>query len=63
MTIDPTKNIVVHYNTTHLKTPVHESFVIELPEHPPDALHEPRVQRLVVILEVDPASETPNYGL
>lgn len=32
----------------------HELLVPQLLEHPPDRLHERRVQRLVVVLKVDP---------
>mmetsp|Transcript_17821 Transcript_17821/g.49841 ORF Transcript_17821/g.49841 Transcript_17821/m.49841 type:complete len:281 (+) Transcript_17821:1519-2361(+) len=32
-------------------------------EHPPDALHEGRLHRFVVILEVDPSAETRDSGL
>lgn len=40
----------------YLETTVHQALVEELAEHPPDALHEGGVKRLVVILKVDPSA-------
>ena len=39
---------------------VDEPLVVELFEDPPDGLHVPRVHGLVVLLEVDPTTHTPN---
>ena len=39
---------------TDLEPAVHEPLVVQLLEHPPHALHVRRVQRLVVVAEVDP---------
>lgn len=36
---------------THLESPIHEPFFIQLLENPPHALHEGRIQRFVVILK------------
>ena len=43
-----------------LETTVHEVLLVDRLEHPPHALHVPRLHRLVVVLEVDPAPHAPD---
>ena len=54
--IPPTKHTRKHA-PTHLESFVDQALFIQLLEHPPHALHESGVQRLVVILKVDPAAQ------
>ena len=44
-------------NLAHLKASVDKTFVIKLLEHPPNAFHERRIHCLVVVLEIDPATQ------
>lgn len=41
----------------HFETLIHKSLLVQLLENPPYRLHEPRVQGLVVVLEVDPPTK------
>jgi len=41
-----------------LEATVDKTFVVELLEDPPDALHERRIHRLVVVLKVNPTTQT-----
>lgn len=44
-------------SNAHLESFVDKSFVEQLFEDPPDGLHVPGVHRLVVVLEIDPATQ------
>ena len=48
---------------TYLETSIDQTAVKELLKHPPDALHKPRIQSLVILLEVYPSTETMHYVL
>ena len=45
-----------------LKTPIDELLVKKLLKRPPDALHKAKIERLVVVLKVDPAAHALDRG-
>ena len=45
----------------HLVPFIDEAFGEKLLEDPPDGLHKPRIQSLVVVVEIDPATETSHH--
>ncbi len=49
-----------HAVSARLEPAVHQALLVQLAEDPPHALHEGRVQRLVALLEVDPAPDAPH---
>ncbi len=53
-----TVNLDNKFSNSHLKASVNELFFIKLFEHPPHTFHESDIQRFVIILEVNPSSQT-----
>ena len=50
------QSAVMHSKDGHLEPAVHQPLLKELSKHPPHALHEGRIQRLIVVLKVDPSA-------
>jgi hypothetical protein len=48
----------VNGKNADLEASVDETLLVELLEDPPHALHEGRIERLVVILEIDPPAQS-----